>query len=400
MSVLLGWAVAASCSLAPSSGLPTDARPSDGPVATSRAAPAVGSPSASPAPSAQAMASSSPVPTAAPSPTAVSAEVQVGQRLMVAMTGLTPDAGILARIRAGQVGGIILFGFNIVDASQVRALTAALQAAAAAGGQPTLLIATDQEGGAIKRVPWIPPTLSPPRIGATGDVGVAREQGRQTGSALLDLGINMDLAPVADLPFSTASFLYRQGRTFAFDPDLNAGLVAAFADGLAAAGVLAVLKHFPGLGYAQHDTDSTVVSLNLTRAGMAPGLLPYQRTTRLPVVMLSNAVYTASDPANAAGWSPAIIGGILRGDLAFSGVTMTDSLTGAAASRRTTEAVLAVRAAAAGSDLVLVNGSAASSVAVHDALLQAARAGTIPVASLRASYDRIVALKALLAVSR
>jgi len=327
-------------------------------------------------------------------------EAQVGQRLFVAMAGLTPDAGILARVGAGQVGGIILFGSNIADATQARALTAALQTAATAGGRPPLLIATDQEGGAIKRVSWIPPSLSPPQIGASADAGVAREQGRQAGAALFDLGLNMDLAPVADLSFSTASILYRQGRTFALDADLNARLVDAFAAGLAVAGVVPVLKHFPGLGYAQHNTDTTVVTLNLTRAGMAPGLLPYQRAATLPVVMLSNAVYTVIDPANAAGWSTAIIGGILRGDLAFRGVTITDSLTGAAAARGTTEAVLAVRAAAAGSDLILVNGSAASSVAVYDALLEASRDGRIPAAGLRASYDRILALKARLPVSR
>jgi beta-N-acetylhexosaminidase len=314
---------------------------------------------------------------------------------MVRMNGLTPDAAVLAAIRAGHIGGVILFGANVSDAAQVKSLTRTLQAAAAAGHQPPLLISTDQEGGSIKRIPWIPPTLSPPQIGQTGSASTARDQGRQTGLGLAELGINVDLAPVADLPFSTASILYQQGRTFSFDADLNATLVDAFAAGLAGAGVIPVLKHFPGLGYAQHDTDSVVVTLNLTRTGLAPGLRPYQRETGLHMVMVSNAVYTVFDATNAAGWSPALAGDLLRRDIGFSGVSITDSLTGAANARGVSEASLAIAAAVAGTDMILVSDlNEAAGLAIYDDLLSAATAGRIPAATLRASYDRIAKLKA------
>src|SRR5207302_6853438 len=78
----------------------------------------------------------------------------VGQRMLVAIHGTTADSTILARIRAGQVGGVILFSSNISDATQLAHLTAQLQAAAKAGGRPRLLIATDQEGGLVRRLPW------------------------------------------------------------------------------------------------------------------------------------------------------------------------------------------------------------------------------------------------------
>jgi beta-N-acetylhexosaminidase len=96
---------------------------------------------------------------------------------MVGFPGTTAPATLLTRIRAGQVGAVILFGANIASDRQVRVLTKALQSAAHAGGNPPLLIATDQEGGHVKRFPNGPPFLSPPQIAATGSTKVASAQG-------------------------------------------------------------------------------------------------------------------------------------------------------------------------------------------------------------------------------
>jgi len=101
----------------------------------------------------------------------------VGQRLIVAMDGTTvPSPGLLGRIRRGEIGGVILFGRNVTTATALRALTKQLRDAATAGGQLPLLIAVDQEGGSIKRIPWAPPTLSPPQMGADGRTSTARFQ--------------------------------------------------------------------------------------------------------------------------------------------------------------------------------------------------------------------------------
>ncbi len=163
----------------------------------------------------------------------------IGQKLMVAMSGTTPDSDLLGRVGRGEVGGVILFGSNITTASALVALTAELQRAAAAGGQPPLLIATDQEGGSVKRVPWAPPTLSPPQMGNLGSASSAFAQGKATGLGLLCAGVNNDLAPVADVPASTASFMYQEGRTWSFDASLTATLSDAFASGLEAGGAIA-----------------------------------------------------------------------------------------------------------------------------------------------------------------
>jgi beta-N-acetylhexosaminidase len=319
----------------------------------------------------------------------------VGQKLVVRMSGTTPSPALLLRIGRGEIGGVILFGWNVTTKDALVALTSKLQQAAADGGQPPLLIATDQEGGSVKRIPWAPPTLSAPEMGEIGLASTARDQGAHTGAALVGLGINCDLAPVADVPNSDQSFMYLDGRTWSFSASLTATLSNAFARGLESAGVVPVMKHFPGLGLALENTDSSVVVLDATRAELAPGLEPYDKAIagHLPMIMLSNATYAAYDPDHAAGWSHAISQTLLRGSLGFTGVTITDSLSGTAKARGVASSELAIQAALAGTDMLLVTGTEATTSAVYDALLAAVRAGTIPRSTLAASYARIVALK-------
>src|SRR6187551_271324 len=201
----------------------------------------------------------------------------IGQKLVVSMDGHTPSASLLDRARRGRIGGVLIHGWNFSSATQLRTIANELQHAAAAGGQPPLLIAVDQEGGQVKTVSWIPPTLSPPRMGDLGSSDTARRQGRKTGAALLDLGVNTDFAPVADVPASTSSFMYLQGRTWSFGPRKTSRLSNSFAIGLADRGALATMKHFPGLGYATRNTDDEVVRIGATRSELDPGLEPYRR---------------------------------------------------------------------------------------------------------------------------
>jgi len=320
----------------------------------------------------------------------------IGQKLVVSMAGVTPSADLLSRIRRGEIGGVILFGFNITTPAALIALTDKLRGAAVAGGQPPLLIAVDQEGGPVKRITWAPPTLSAPQMGSIGSASVARAQGASTGVALHGLGINVDFAPVADVPGSTASFMYQDGRTFSFSATRTAILADAFASGLESKGVLPTMKHFPGIGFATLNTDSNVVIIGASTAALAAGLRPYQTAIGhdIPLIMLSNATYTAYDPFNAAGWSRVIAVTLLRQDLGFTGVTITDSLDGTALARGLSTRLLAIRAAGAGTDMILLTGSEASTRAVYATLLGNAQDGAIPKATLRASYDRILVLKA------
>ncbi|HEX3686437.1 MAG TPA: glycoside hydrolase family 3 N-terminal domain-containing protein, partial [Gaiellaceae bacterium] len=297
----------------------------------------------------------------------------VGQKLVVSMAGTTPSASLLGRARHGEIGGVIVHRWNFSSPAQLRAIARALQQAAAAGGRPPLLIAVDQEGGSVKTIPWLPPARAPGHVRSSAG---ARADGRATGVALLGVGVNSDLAPVADVPASRASAVYRQGRTWSFDARTTARLATAFAVGLGDGHALATMKHFPGLGLATADTDRAVVRITAPRSRLEPGLDPYRSAiaAHVPLIMLSNAVYDAYDRTNAAGWSRAIATGLLRDGLGFGGVTITDSLDGAAHTRRITPNVLALAATKAGTDLLLLTGGEVATRSDYTSLLRAARA--------------------------
>ena len=319
----------------------------------------------------------------------------IGQKLVVRMEGTKPSADLLGRIRRGEIGGVVLFGSNLTTRAALIALTAELHAAAREGGQPRFLIAVDQEGGPVKRIPWAPPTLSAPAMGRIGSAAVARSQGSDTGAALHALGIDIDFAPVADIA-TTNGFMYREGRTWSISAVKTALLADAFATGLESKGVRPSMKHFPGLAFATRNTDAYAVTIGMSRLRLAPGLKPYRTAIghHIPMIMLSNATYSAYDRVNAAGWSRAISTTLLRGGLGFRGVTITDSLTGTAQARGVSPSSLAFRAARAGTDMILLTGSEASTRGVFASLLTRVVNGSLSRATLQASYARIVAMKA------
>jgi beta-N-acetylhexosaminidase len=322
----------------------------------------------------------------------------IGQKLMVRMGGTKPSTKLLRRVRRGEVGGVVLLGSNVRSRTQLRQLTQRLQRAAREGGQPPLLIAIDQEGGDVRRVPWAPPTRTVPSMGATRDTRVAFRQGRATGLALHAVGINTDLAPVADIPRSRTSFMYRQGRVFSFDAAVTTRLADAFARGLAAGGVLATMKHFPGIGLVRRNTDRSAGVVRASRSTLDTDLRPYRRAigNGVPLIMLSNATYTAFDPAAAAGWSRAVAVDLLRDELGFEGISLTDSLDGTAHARGVSAGDLAVRAVGAGVDMVLLTGSERTTERIFDRLLRGASEGDFDRAELTGSWERIQRIKARL----
>jgi len=329
-----------------------------------------------------------PAPSAVPAPTT---RELVGQRLVVALEGEHPSQAILARIRRGEIGGVILFGANVTSPAQVHGLCASLQQAARAAGRPPLLIATDQEGGSVRRLPWAGPDLAAADLGSFG-TGRIRDEARRAGLAMRAVGIGVDLAPVADVP-GPGSFMAAERRTFGASAPAVGRAVAAFGRGLSDARVVATVKHFPGIGAATRNTDRSAVVIGSPLGALESGWPPFRAAIAagVPLVMISNASYPALD-AKPAAWSSRVQA-ILRGALGFRGVTITDALDAAAATRGRDVASVAVLSAQAGVDLLLVTGSERASARVFDRLLRAAEQGGIPAASLRRSYDRILALK-------
>jgi len=318
-------------------------------------------------------------PAAGPAPVTM-----VGQLLMTSMPGTTPTATFLARIRAGQIGGVVLYSNNIGTAGP-GTLVAQLQAAASAGGQPPLLIAVDQEGGIVKRLPGAP-TLAPPKMTS---VTVARSQGLATALNLKRNGIDVDLAPVLDV--GHGGFI--TPRTFGPDAADVANRATAFAQGLAQGGVLATGKHFPGLGYAPVNTDNGASIVSASRVALLTDLMPYQRAIAagLPIVMVSTAVYPRLGAEIPAACARRIVGGLLRGELGFQGLVITDDLNTPGIQHYFSTPDAAVRAIGAGVDMVIATGS--SGTAVYSALATAVRSGQLPAGVVAAAYARVLALK-------
>lgn len=260
-----------------------------------------------------------------------------------------PTAAFLARVRGGEMGGVLLLG-RWPSAAVVAGTTAALQRAACVRGEP-LLVAVDQEGGVVRRFRWAAPTVAP---GELGDEATARGQASAAARALRRVGVDVDFAPVVDTPSSARSFL--GSRAFSRSAETNATLAAAFVDGLQSAGVAATAKHFPGLGEAGANTDDKAVVVRAAKWKLTRGLVPFRSAVDAgaKLVMVSSAAYPALDPSGLpAVFSRELLGPLLRDDLGFDGVAVTDALDAPAAARVPHAPTKAI---AAGADL-LVFGS-------------------------------------------
>jgi beta-N-acetylhexosaminidase len=314
---------------------------------------------------------------------------RLGARLVVRMEGeATPE--LLRQARAGEIGGVVLFPPEGQDPAALGGEVERLQAAAAEAGAAPVVVAIDQEGGIVKRFPSLPPDVAPPKL--AGDPAAAEEQGRATGEALAGIGVNVDLAPVLDVPVSPDSFL--APRAFGEDAPGVSAAGTAFASGLEAGGVAATGKHFPGLGRPAVNTDEGPSEVGGGRAALEADLEPFRAAigAGLDLVMLSNATYPALDRDAPAFGSPAIAEELLRGELGFEGVTVTDDLGAGGVSAAFGPAEAAELAANGGSDLLLF--ALSSRPGVLDDLVRAAERGELDPAAVEASCARIAALRA------
>jgi beta-N-acetylhexosaminidase len=254
---------------------------------------------------------------AAAASAAASLQRVVGSTVMTALAG-PPRASFLARIRDGDVGGVILVG-RWQSTAQMAQVTRQLQAAACERGGP-LLIAVDQEGGWARRLPWAAPAETAGELGSLGTAH-AETDARAAAAALRRAGIDIDFAPVTDTRLVQDSFL--GGRAFSSDASVVGRLAAAFVRGLQAGRVAATAKHFPGLGAATANTDDYAVSVRDIR------LQPFRSAIAAgaQLVMVSNASYPRLDGSGRpAVFSHTIVTRLLRGTLGFRGVVVTDAL--------------------------------------------------------------------------
>jgi beta-N-acetylhexosaminidase len=318
----------------------------------------------------------------------------VGQHMIFAYDGLVPPAPLRRRIARGEAAGVIVFARNVRSAGQLRATIRSLQAIPRPRRlRAPLIVMADQEGGPVRRIPG-----SPRRAAAqVANAAQARADGQAAARTLRGAGVNLNLAPVADVGRPGAA-LARERRLYASSPARVARLASAFAHGLHDGGVRATAKHYPGFGAAAVNTDDAPARIGLPLAQLrAIDEPPFARLVRegVDAMMLSTAVYPAVDELPAAfsrRWATAE----LRDRLGFTGVSMTDDLGTPAAAAYGSNPERALRAVRAGIDLPLFSSSYAASATAAEALLAAARRGALDEAGLRAAATRVLALRAKL----
>ena len=360
---------------------------------TSESGPADGGSASTPA-SASSSSSAPPPPTCAEQTlAALPPGEQVGQLLMMGVPVTDPVAGTGALSGVG-VGGLFLYGRSTAPAEAVGAAVAQLQAASAI----PLQIAVDQEGGLVQtlRGPGFDPVPSALEQGRL-DPAALRSATAGWAAQLRGAGITMDLAPVADtVPPGGAAANPPIGavdRQFGSDPAAVAAAVTTVVQALQEAGVVATVKHFPGLGRVRVNTDYDTGATDPQTRPDDPFLQPFAAAVDAGVaaVMVSSASYPQLDPDRLAVFSPAVVG-LLRTQLHFDGVVISDDLGTAVALSGTPVGARAVDAVAAGVDVVL-DKDPSHAVPMAQALADRAAADPAFADRVRESAGRVLALK-------
>jgi beta-N-acetylhexosaminidase len=314
---------------------------------------------------------------------------RVAQTIMMGIPGQRLGRGAVDLI-ARYAGAVILQGHNVRDTTQLSALTRALHRK----GPRRLLVAVDEEGGRVARLgaKGVATEVPSARAAASSmSADEVRGLASTLGADLQELGIDWDLAPVLDVTEAAADTVIGD-RSFGADPDVVAEYGLAFAEGLASRGVLVTGKHFPGHGATAIDSHRKLPVVDAPTEALAVHVAPYLEVhPQLDAVMTANVKFTALDPKYPASLSPAAIR-LLRDDVGFQGVVITDALEMDAISERWTIPEAAELALRGGADMVLV-GPWGQAAPTSDRLVRAVRRGVIPAARLDQAAGRVLALK-------
>ena len=323
---------------------------------------------------------------------------KVGQLVMFSVGGPRLSATEKDLIRRHHLGGVILFANNYRNRDQLKTLTAQIQRAARSGNSQSIaaLISVDQEGGVVKRFSDMPPRYSAPEMGER-DPSVAYNQGRATGRPLRSAGVNVNLAPVADLDLPPKHVM--RSRSFGRDPVRVWRRVRKFARGLQSRRVAATAKHFPGFGGATVNSDFGKAYVRRTKWQLHHvDAIPFHKAIEggLRMVMVSHGMYVNDGGKRPASLNRYIATDRLRNEFGFTGVAISDDLNSVnwrfdGSTPRTCRATIS-----AGVDIALITGDAGAARACAAAIKKAARSGAISRARIDRSVTRVLELKAWL----
>lgn len=326
-------------------------------------------------------------------------EEKVGMLLMVAPEDLTgekrteriQDPGRFSNLPAG---GVILYGQNILSDEQLKQLTDDIISCSRESGLYMPFIAVDEEGGQVIRIAnklGIMPAASAEEIGKGGNAADAYEAGKYTGSYLKAYGINLDLAPVADVLIENAPEL--ETRSYGNDPYAVAEMSLEMARGLNDTGMIACFKHFPGHGTIARNTHNVNAGHSRTLIEMQNAeLIPFQKAidNDCQMIMISHLTARQIDDKRPASLSPAVINGLLRSEMGYDGVVITDALRMGAITDEYSVGDASVLSILAGADILLVPGNGQE---CYQTILKAVKNGTISIERIDESVERILTLK-------
>lgn len=328
----------------------------------------------------------------------LSLEQKIGQMFMVNLYGAQLTNVARDLLQTWQPGAVVLFDSNIVNPEQITGLTNSFQQTIVDAGGIPLFIATDQEGGIIARLKegftvWPVPML----LTAADNQELAYRVGQGMAQELRAVGVNMNLAPVADLQTNLENPIIGR-RSPGSDPEMVGRTLAALVDGLQDGGVMATLKHFPGHGDTREDSHTSLPVLHHNLARLeAVELPPFVAAMNSGAVMVSHIWFPEFEPdvPIPASLSPTIVGGLLREDLGYTGIIMTDALDMDAIDTVYSAGSAAVQAILAGNDLIALGpgfgeGTAAGAM---QTVLDAVRSGEIPESRVDESVRRILEAK-------
>lgn len=326
---------------------------------------------------------------------AMTTNEKIGQMVMIGIHGTELDEDSKTMLRQFHIGGIVYFDRNIKSQDQLKALSEQLQAYAQGEAQQKvpLFLAIDEEGGTVSRGRGvIPAPPSEAAIGASGQPERARDSAAETARVLRSVGINLNLAPVVDVGT-------RDTRSFAGD----AATVALFADkaveGYEQEGMLCALKHFPGIGKGAVDSHQEVSRVDASRETLErEDLLPFAEViaSQRPedfLILVSHLIYPCYDAAHSASQSRAVMTDLLRGQLGYQGIILTDDLEMGAITQHVPLRQAGANAVVAGADIVLVCHEYPHEEEVYLGIKDAVDAGEISEERLDASVRRIVLAK-------
>lgn len=319
-------------------------------------------------------------------------EEKVGQLLMVGFDGLEAPTYILEWLASGHLGGIILFSRNVGSPEQLAKLNQTLRQAA----KYPIFIAIDQEGGAVSRLRG-GYTESPGAmaLGAAGSEALAEEVGEMMGRELQAVGINWNLAPVADMTRNINNPSVGT-RSVGDDETLVGKIAAAQARGFAKAGVIASVKHFPGLGNTPMDSHDDLPIIEDGLEELRKGdLIPFKIVIADGVasVMITHVNFPKVDAAYPSTMSHPIITGLLREEMGFEGLICTDCMEMGAITNHYSAAQSGVLAATAGADVILYSHTEPRQKEAFNAIVGAVHSGEFPIEKLDAALGRILPLK-------